>query len=120
MRVAVRDVPAIAARHPIQVILAVVEDGLTSDVQRGENARRRLRHSAVARSLAIIGTLKPRVTSGEFTSPVTLERAWARDRLRLVAFVQDEKTLSIVGSGSFGREVLSRARDPRTALVPLR
>ena len=52
------------------VLLAIAETGLASDVVRGENAGRNLKHSAVVRKLSTIGKLK----SGEVFSAAPLVR----------------------------------------------
>ncbi|HSC27638.1 MAG TPA: DUF1223 domain-containing protein, partial [Vicinamibacterales bacterium] len=100
VRVVVRDLPKEMARNGGQTVIAVVEDGLVTDVARGENARRRLRHSAVVRMLETIGSLEPGATAGEFVREVVLDRTWRRDRIRIVGFVQDVRTLSVSGVGA--------------------
>jgi hypothetical protein len=102
VRVVVRDLPSAAAASGAVIVVAVVEDDLVTDVTRGENARRRLRHSAVARTLDTIGTFDKGATSGEFTWRVDLDPGWRRDRLRMVAFVQDARTQSVVGAATTG------------------
>lgn len=73
VRVAVRDLPARARTGTIHVVVAIIEDQLVTEVRRGENARRRLRHDAVARtldSIAAIGagaaSLSPRIEHLEY------------------------------------------------------
>ncbi len=100
VRVAVQNVPAAAAAAGALVVVAVVEDELVTEVARGENARKRLRHTAVARALETIGRLESGATSGDFTRQVDLDPAWRRDRLRIVAFVQDARTQAVVGAGT--------------------
>lgn len=106
VRLAVRDRPAAANRA--SVAMAVVEDDLVTDVAGGENAHRRLRHSAVARTLETIGALGAGATSAEFTRQVRLNPEWRRDRLRIVAFVQDDRTHAVSGVAAAGVEPLSR------------
>jgi hypothetical protein len=100
VRVVVRDVPPAAVGPGTLVVIAVVEDDLVTEVGRGENARKRLRHAAVARALETIGRLEPAAASGDFTRQVELDPAWRRDRLRVVAFVQDARTQAVVGAGT--------------------
>ena len=98
LRVAVRSLPAGLARGPAEVLLAVVEDDLTSHVRRGENAGRKLSHTAVVRRLEILGSV---AGSGEpFDRRVTLvpDPSWRRDRLRAVAFVQERESRRILGA----------------------
>jgi hypothetical protein len=97
LRIAI-DPPAGAAFSG-DVLLAVAEDGLASEVTAGENARKRLEHTGVVRSLTRIG----RIAKGgpvRFESvPVPIHAAWASGRLRAVVFVQDEKTREVHGTG---------------------
>ncbi len=80
------------------VQLAVTEDGLVSSVARGENAGRRLTHSAVTRRLASIGRAG---RDGAFQAliPVAVDSSWRRDRLHVVVFVQ-RADLRIVAAGT--------------------
>ncbi len=100
VKVVVSQMPAQAASSTIEVVVAVVEDGLVTEVPRGENARKRLRHDAVARVLGPIGSVAPAATSGEFDRQVDLAGAGASRRLRVIAFLQDRKTRAVVGVGS--------------------
>ncbi len=74
VHVLVRDLPN--TKSSASVLVAVVEDDLVTEVARGENARKRLRHSAVVRSLEKIGTLDKGVASGEFNARVHLKGEW--------------------------------------------
>ena len=78
------------------VLLAVAETGLASDVARGENAGRNLKHSAVVRKLGTIGKLK----SGEAFSAapvVKLAKPWKPENLRAVVFVEDGVSRKVLG-----------------------
>src|SRR5262245_5153387 len=96
--VVVRDLPVEAARSGIDVFVAVVEDNLTTEVLRGENARKQLHHSAVTRSLTKIGSLGKTETAGEFSQAVSLDRSWKPEQLRAIAFVQDQRSRHILGA----------------------
>jgi hypothetical protein len=78
------------------VLLAVTEDGLVSDVQRGENAKRRLTHIAVVRSLDKIGRFDGK-TPFSVTRPVSLDRGWRREAIKVVVFVQESGSLRVLG-----------------------
>jgi hypothetical protein len=69
------------------VFLAISEDGLQSSVKRGENEGRELKHDGVTRRLIEVGRADD---SGTFrrTVSVSIDRAWNRTRLHLVAFLQ--------------------------------
>src|SRR4051794_8603518 len=49
--------PSLTLRESAEVIVAVVEDNLHSEVRRGENRGRTLKHDAVVRRLTAVGTL---------------------------------------------------------------
>jgi len=66
------------------LILAIVEDGVTTKIEHGENAGRTLTNDAIVRKLV-------RVAPGETT--VRLDPAWRS--VSATAFVQDRNTLAI-------------------------
>lgn len=66
--------------------VALSEAELASKVERGENSGRRLAHAPVARLLLDEGA-----SSSEHTVRLGVAKSWRRDRLRVVAFVQDPK-----------------------------
>ena len=102
VNVIVNNVPATLATGTLEVVVAVVEDGLETEVTRGENARRRLRHDAVARVLGPIGTMPPRASAAEFDRVVDIAGAGLTGRLRVIAFLQDRKTRRVVGVATTG------------------
>lgn len=71
-----------------KVLLAVTEDGLTTNVRGGENNARTLHQDAVVRSFEEIGALK----NGQFdrTMKVQERRDWRGHPLHAVVFVQDD------------------------------
>jgi hypothetical protein len=83
------------------VFLAVTEDGLRTPVKRGENAGRMLDHAAVARRLTQIGKTDG---TGAFTGgvPVTIAAGWNRPKLRIVVFVQSDKSRRIAAAAAIG------------------
>ena len=92
----VRDVAA-STDDAAEVWLAVTESGLSTRVDRGENAGRVLHHGPVARVFRKLGL----VTAGAFhvDAPLGLDPSWNRSALRVVAFVQRARTRAIVGAG---------------------
>lgn len=79
-----------------QVWLGVTEDGLYSKVYAGENSGHTLYHAAVLRYLHKIGVARDAGYSGE--AKVKLNSKWKRRNLNIVAFVQDKKSLKIIGA----------------------
>ena len=93
------DLPAApAAEEPIDVIVALTEDGLTSAVRRGENSGRTLSHAAVARKLETLGALEKEsfVASGQ----LDLGAGWKRDRMRAVVFLQGRTSRHVYGAAA--------------------
>lgn len=82
-----------------QVLLALTETGLATQVGRGENAGQLLRHAAVVRALHSLGAVG---ADGTFsaTVPFTLDPGWKTDHLRAVALVQETSSHRIVGVAS--------------------
>jgi len=80
----------------IAVLVALVEDGLTSNVKRGENSGRTLTHAAVVRRIETIGALDRDAFAGE--GQWKLNPAWDRAKLRVVAFLQGQSTRKVYGS----------------------
>lgn len=93
---------AASAKPPkSDVWLAVTEDGLQMQVTSGENSGRTLQHASVIRSLEKIGSLSDK-NGGEFTADprVKFKSSWKKTNLHVVVFVQDHKSLHIVGAGA--------------------
>lgn len=85
--------------HAADVYLAVTESDLESQVLRGENAGRRLRHAPVVRSFGIIGRIDPRGSNvGQITNTLRLPREWKRENLHAVVFVQEHDSMRITGA----------------------
>jgi hypothetical protein len=81
------------------VYLAVTESDLSSNVQRGENSGRLLRHAPVVRSFGVIGKIDARGSNaGAITDTLKLPREWRRENLRAVVFVQERDSLKITGA----------------------
>lgn len=93
LRVAVQAPPAVQGK----VLLAVTEDGLSTQVANGENGGKTLHHAAVVRTLQEIGALR----DGKFenTADVPVGAGWNRNRLKAIVLVQEPKTMKIVGAG---------------------
>lgn len=76
----------------LQVVLALTENNLSSNVVRGENAGRVLKHRTVVRSLKVIGT------PAKAEANLTFDKNWKRENLQIVAFLQDSKNHRIYGA----------------------
>jgi hypothetical protein len=82
------------------IVVAVLEDGLTSRVERGENHGRTLSHDAVVRRLTTAGHLAPEKREADLSTTVKLDPGWKPGALRIVAFVQESTSRRIVAAGS--------------------
>ena len=88
-------------RDSAEVWLAVSESGLGSSVNAGENAGKTLHHASVLRSLHKIGVAKSNADTAFETSPrVKLKSDWNRKNLQIVIFIQDKKSMRILGAAA--------------------
>ena len=94
LRVSVTNAPS------ARVLLAITEDGLTTQVDAGENGGRTLRHAAVVRELREIGVTK----SGSYDSAVkvNLRPEWNAGNSRAIVLVQPENG-QILGAAALKR-----------------
>jgi hypothetical protein len=84
--------------------LAVTERGLSSNVLRGENEGRTLVHAAVLRSLKRVRSPVAEPSgSAELKTTVAISQTWKRENLRFVVFLQDPKSLHILGAAAASR-----------------
>lgn len=86
---------------PAEVWLAVTEDGLHSNVSKGENAGRVLQHVATLRSLQKLGIANANGPAS-FTAdpPVKFNPQWNLENLRVTVFVQKKHSREIIGAAS--------------------
>jgi hypothetical protein len=94
----VEKLPKLSDGDAAEVLLAITEGGLASDVSRGENSGRKLTHVGVVRTLTKLGELG----AGAFTTEtsVTPDKAWRRENLRAVVFIQERASRRVVGASS--------------------
>ena len=94
------DTSSAAKTRNSNVYLAVTESDLSSNVTRGENSGRLLRHAPLVRSFGVIGKLDARGSkSGSITNTLRLPHEWKRENLRAVVFVQERDSYKITGAG---------------------
>jgi hypothetical protein len=99
--VSVSELPKLGRGDRAEIIVAVVESGLRTDVKRGENRGRMLSHAPVVRSLKVIGQIADDgATSGSAHADLPLAAGLQRDHLAVVAFVQEVRGRTILGSAS--------------------
>ncbi len=86
--------PAIEGGDRADLVVAVVEDHLQTDVKKGENRGRVLAHAAVARQWTSVSE----VTGPNQTARVEikLKPEWRRENLAVVAFVQERASRHVL------------------------
>jgi hypothetical protein len=96
LSVQVESVSDVARGDTAEVMLAIAESGLSNKVSRGENSGRELAHSSVVRKLIKIGKVDGKSFSAE--SAVNLDRAWKRQQIKTVVFVQERTSRRVLGA----------------------
>jgi hypothetical protein len=87
-----------SASDRAEVIVALIEDGLRSEVKRGENKGRTLTHAAVVREMAAAGEVTN--DGAAVRADLRIAQDWRRERLKVVAFVQERKSRRILATAS--------------------
>ena len=84
------------------VVLALTEDGLETEILRGENRGRSLSNVGVVRNIGIVGTvsLGPGADRAGFSREVELDLqpGWNPEHMHVVVFVQDIEKMRVLGA----------------------
>ncbi|HYO91225.1 MAG TPA: DUF1223 domain-containing protein, partial [Pyrinomonadaceae bacterium] len=101
LRINAEAIPAISDGDTAEVLLAVTESGLTTPVERGENAGRRLSHTGVVRSLKVIGSVDFQSNS-TFSGEASFDigQGMRRENARAVVFIQESMSKRIIGAAT--------------------
>ena len=83
----------VTSAAPTDVVLVLVENGISTKVTGGENGGTTIDNDAIVRRLMRVAT-----GSVETTVSIPLEKTWNASRLGVVVFLQDRKTLAIRGA----------------------
>lgn len=107
LRVRLESSPNANAAAGSDVILAITEDDLSSNVTNGENSGSKLSHRAVVRDMRVLGRV---AGDGSFAASADekLSRNWKRENLHAVAFLQQRSSRQILGAAE-----ISLAPEPR-------
>jgi hypothetical protein len=101
VEIRVGNMSATAAEEPADLWLAVTESNLETSVKAGENAGKEVRHAAVLRSLHKIAAVSAKSSSPFLsTQQVKIKSSWKKQNLHIVVFIQEHKSLHIVGAAS--------------------
>ena len=106
--VTVVTLPASAADDRADLLVAITEDPLRTEVKRGENQGRTLTHAAVVRDIRTVAEGVSSSSAAQAT--IKLASDWARPHLKVVAFVQERgsgrvlaTTVAAIAGGSSAR-----------------
>jgi hypothetical protein len=83
-----------------QIVFAITENMLHSDVKRGENAGRGLEHTGVVRQLIPLDKSAGSREEFSATIPVHTAREWNRANLRAVVFAQDRRSHQVLAAAA--------------------
>ena len=83
----------VTSAAPTDVVLALVENGISTKVTAGENGGKTIDNDAIVRRLMRVAT-----GSVETTVSIPIEKTWNASRLGVAVFLQDRKTLAIRGA----------------------
>lgn len=92
----VSSLPPITKGDQAEVVVAITEDGLSSNVKGGENEGRHLPHVAVVRQLYRVASIDSKGYDGQV--PLKLKTGWKRSELSVVVFVQEKGTRRVLGA----------------------
>jgi hypothetical protein len=82
--------------EPLEVMAAITQGGLTTDVTRGENRGRQLHHVAVARTLTRVGALER--VARTIAHRVRLRQEWGGQGLSAVVWLQGRRSGQVYGA----------------------
>ena len=100
-KVRVTDLPPLSRAETVEVMLAITESELASNVARGENAGRRLEHGSVVRLLALAAqAAAPEAQAITAEPEVRIKPEWKLENLRAVVFVQAQTSRRVLGAAA--------------------
>ncbi len=99
LQIRIGNMPAVSEGDTAEVMLAITESNLRTDVPRGENAGRRLRHASVVRQLRLLGVFDPQQGKAFAAAPViNIGKGVRREQLHAVVFVQERLSRRVLGA----------------------
>lgn len=94
LNVKIDSVPA--GSKKADVVLAITESGLQSEVRKGENGGKTLTHTGVVRDLRVIGKVDGQSFSAQ--QELKLKPDWKTENLTAIIFVQEKGSRHIIGA----------------------
>jgi hypothetical protein len=89
----------VAVSNKTDVMIAITEDDLQADVHGGENGGQHLKHNGVVRKLVSIGTIQPAAQGWSGSASIPLAPEWKPANLKVIAFLQEQESRRIIGTG---------------------
>lgn len=96
LKVAISSLPK---HEEATVLLAIAEDGIVTDVKRGENAGSKLPHISIVRALREIAALNAADASKNSEVKIETLPAWNRGNLKYIVFVQENESRKVIAVG---------------------
>ena len=101
LRVEISDPPRPTTGEPAEVLLAITQNAVLTQVTDGENAGRKLRHDGVVRELWSIGRIVGPLRQPFEADPlIRLRPEWGAEPLRVVVFVQEQHSRRVLGAAA--------------------
>jgi hypothetical protein len=94
----IRELPDTGGGDPLDLLVAITEDGLRTDVKSGENHGRTLTHAAVVREMVTLASVPAADSSQRATLRFSTE--WRRHVSKLVAFVQQRRSRRVLATSA--------------------
>ena len=82
-----------------EVLFAITENNLQTQVSRGENSGCYLHHSAVVRELNVVGHILANDETFVTERSISISLGWRRENLRVIAFVQERRSHRVLAAG---------------------
>jgi len=99
VEIAVAVPEGVAIKDTTELVVAITENKLATDVRRGENGGRILKHDAVVRSLQTVGVMPAQERTWRTGVSIPVGPEWHRENVRTLAFLQERASRRIVGGG---------------------
>jgi hypothetical protein len=96
--VEIRELPDTDGGDPLDLLVAITEDGLRTDVRSGENHGRTLTHAAVVREMVTVASVP--TTDSSQRATLRFNGEWRRHASRLVAFVQQRRSRRVLATSA--------------------
>jgi hypothetical protein len=96
--VAVNNLPASSPGDRADIIVAVTEDHLRTEVKRGENQGRTLTHAAVVHEMRAVAEASGPSPSAD--AKIKIAPEWVRAHLKVVAFVQERTSRRVLATSA--------------------